>query len=166
MLNTDLVIVNMAAIEVYSFVNTDETAEQAENRANTYYIKHLDEVKAIYNERGGKYWAKEVDMAIKTVNCGCKVMTFDEFQQLQRKHLLSGDLTEITKKEYQDALEVLPPILWCTKDAVEMFCMSEMYTGTYTSQYAHDLSSDKYYTKLVDSADSSTWINEILKGVV
>lgn len=162
MLNMDLVVVNMAAMEIYSFVNADETNEQAEKRANSYYIKHLDEVKAIYNKRGGEYWAKRIDEAIATVNCGCRVMTFDEYQKLQREHLLSGDLKEITEKEYQDALEMLPPIFWCNKGNVEMFCISEMYTGTYTNQYAHDKRTDKYYTKLVDSADRSTWIYELL----
>lgn len=33
-----------------------------------------------------------------------------------------------------------------------------------SNQYAHDLHSGRYYSKLVDAGDPSTWINEILKA--
>ena len=55
--------------------------------------------------------------------------------------------------------------LWCTVEGVEMFCMSEMWTGTYTTQYAHDHRTGKYYSKMVDVTDRDTWINTYLRGV-
>ena len=44
-----------------------------------------------------------------------------------------------------------------------MFCTSEMLTGTYTTQYA--AYNGKYYSKIVDVTDESTWIyNCLTKG--
>ena len=88
-------------------------------------------------------------------------MTWDDFQAGQKRHLLNGELKEITKKEWEEMLNVLPPLMWCTIDGVNMFCMSEMYTGTFTTQYARY--NEKYYCKMVDSADKSTWIHNLLK---
>ena len=42
--------------------------------------------------------------------------------------------------------------------------MSEFENGRFTNQYAHDLHSGRYYSKLVDAEDPSTWIHEILKA--
>ena len=48
-------------------------------------------------------------------------------------------------------------------NGVEMFCMSEMYSDTYTTQYAYDHRTGKYYCKMVDSEDTSTWIHTLLR---
>ena len=42
--------------------------------------------------------------------------------------------------------------------------MSEMYTETYTKQYAYDSKNDRYYVKYVDVKDRSTWIDNILSA--
>lgn len=59
-------------------------------------------------------------------------------------------------------LDVLPPILYTRRGAVVSFCMCEMFTGSWSAQYAHDLTSDRYYTKIVDVRDESTWIYNFL----
>lgn len=89
--------------------------------------------------------------------------TEEEFQAMEKSKLISGEPEEIAADKFNEMLDVLPPLRWCTIDGVEMFCMSEMYTGTYTNQYAHDKSSGKYYTKMVDACDKSTWINNYLR---
>ena len=66
-------------------------------------------------------------------------------------------MKEITEETFEDMLNVLPPIKWCTIDGIEMFCMSEMLTGFYTSQYIHDKGTNKYYHKIVDVTDKATW---------
>ncbi|MGL5436016.1 MAG: hypothetical protein ACRDBO_11535, partial [Lachnospiraceae bacterium] len=70
-------------------------------------------------------------------------------------------LKETTEEQFEEALNVLPPLKWCTIDGIEMFCMSEMYTATYTNQYARY--EGKYYKKMVDVTDKSTWLNNYLK---
>ncbi len=92
-----------------------------------------------------------------------KVMTWKEFKQFQKSFLFDDELTEITAEVFEDMLGVLSPLYWTEYNDIEMFCISEMYTGTYTNQYAHDKRTNKYYTKMVDSADKSTWICELLK---
>lgn len=44
----------------------------------------------------------------------------------------------------------------------EEFCSREMYSGTYTTQYAFQLVTGRYFAKMVDCADSSTWLSTIL----
>jgi hypothetical protein len=86
-----------------------------------------------------------------------KVMTYDEFLQMERKHYLDMPLTEITEETFHEMLNVLPPVKWCTRHNIEMFCMSERLTGTFTSQYMYNLVTGKYYHKIVDILDDSTW---------
>lgn len=76
--------------------------------------------------------------------------------------MLSGGVKETTEEIFSEMLNVLPPLYWCTIDGVEMFCMSEMYTGTFTNQYARV--GEKYYTAMVDITDQSTWIHKLLKN--
>lgn len=86
-----------------------------------------------------------------------KIMTYDEYLQLEKDYWTNKPLKEITEDEFHEMLNVLPPIKWTTKNNIEMFCMSEMTTGTYTSQYLHDRSTNKFYHKTVDILDQSTW---------
>lgn len=91
-----------------------------------------------------------------------RVMTYGDFLKLERDKILSQPLEEITADRFHEMLDVLPPLAWTQHNGVEMFCMMEFYTGSYTGQYAHDKRTGKYYTKLVDYRDRSTWICEIL----
>ena len=68
-------------------------------------------------------------------------------------------IKEVTEEQFNAALDVLPPLKWCTIDGIEMFCISEMTDGTYTTQYAHNEHNGKYYCATVDVMDKSTWIN-------
>ena len=89
-----------------------------------------------------------------------KVITWNEYEALKRKRYIDdGEIKEVTEEQFNDALDVLPPLKWCTIDGIEMFCISEMTDGTYTSQYAHDKHNGKYYCATVDVMDKSTWIN-------
>jgi hypothetical protein len=74
--------------------------------------------------------------------------------------MVSGEVKEITREDFYEALDCLPPLKWCTKSNVEMFCMREMYTGTYTTQYAKK--DGKYYSAMVDVTDENTWIHNRL----
>ena len=52
----DLVIVEMDAINVFGFVNKNETKEEAKSRANKYYCDELELVKGHLKHYGGDYW--------------------------------------------------------------------------------------------------------------
>lgn len=90
------------------------------------------------------------------------VMTYDEFLALERSAILTSEPEEITAERYNEMLDILPPLAWHTSNGIESFCMSEFYTGSYTSQYAKVKATGKYYTKIVDYRDRSTWLENIL----
>lgn len=57
------------------------------------------------------------------------------------------DVTEVTEAQFNDALNVLPPVGWTTRSGVESFRISERLWGNLTDIYAR--LSDRYF-KLVD----------------
>lgn len=145
---------------VYDFAETLEQAETVLEKANTrtlesiatweHHIKYYPDtsrfVSHLEHEKS-KSWA---------------IMTYGEYLAFERKNLLSEPMREVTEETFNDQLNALPPLRWCTIDGVEMFCMSEMFTGCYTSQYAHDKRTGKFYSKLVDITDRSTWVNALI----
>ena len=165
-MNLNILAVDIAHCSTYDFLNDGETTDQLLQRANKSKERDIvswTENVENYPER--EDFKKYLEEAKKKEY---KVMTWDEFQTFKKKFLLDGEigkLKEITEEKFNEMLDVLPPLYWTNHNGIEMFCMSEMYTGTYTSQYAHDERTGKYYTKLVDSADRSTWICELLKEV-
>ena len=91
-------------------------------------------------------------------NSHCLVLTgYDE-----DNYYFADPMQEITEQQFDDALNVLPPLAWHTRHNVEEFCSREFYTGSYTMQYAYSLVQCKHYAKLVDYSDPSTWISSIL----
>lgn len=83
------------------------------------------------------------------------------FLYYKKKYYCNELPVEIKKEEYYSQMDVLPPILYGSINNIDMFCMSEFLTGTFTSQYARIKLSDenyKYYTKIVDVTDKKTWI--------
>ena len=157
---TEKVIVEMHTNTIYDWVRDGETEPQAIERGNNFYKKDLALVQSHLQTYGGEYWQNRVDEYTKKVNAGVQIMTFDDFRELEKKRLVDGKLTEITEDDFNEALNVLPPLYWTTIAGVEMFCMREMYTGPYTTQYAR--LGDKYYCTMVDVTDKSTWINKLL----
>ena len=89
-------------------------------------------------------------------------MTYGEWLDFEREKLLTPEMVEITKQDYENALNVLPPRNWHTRNNIEEFCSREMYSGTYTTQYAFQRVTGRYFVKMVDCADSSTWLSTIL----
>lgn len=160
-MNMDILAVDIKHCSTYDFLQDRETQDQLLHRANESKIKdiaswtrNVEQYPDVEDFRNYLKSAQEKEYVI---------MTWEEFKQFQKSFLLSSELTEITAEIFDDMLNVLPPLYWTEHNGVEMFCMSEMYTGTYTNQYAHDKRTNKYYTKMVDSADRSTWICELLR---
>jgi len=85
-----------------------------------------------------------------------RVMTYDEFKAVEKKAMITDEITEISEKDYRYALEVLPPMGWKRDGGIERFFMSERVSGSYTHMYA--ATGDRYFSKLVDLSDKATWI--------
>lgn len=151
--------------KVYDYLYDGETSEDAEERGfkakvnnlNTYlhHHEHFPNVQ----EDGTEYWQSMYERESHTEY---KAMSVKEFQKLERTSILENPLEEITEECFQEMLDILPPLCYVEHKGVVMFCMSEFYTGSYTMQYAKEKKSGKYYRKLVDFKDKSTWICEQL----
>lgn len=163
-MNLDLCVVDTTHATIYDFVRKGEKNDDALFRAYDAAAKDIELYSRYVKEYPANrdYWNAQLDKARNKV---FEVLTFEQFKRLEREKLLSGPLEEITAEEFQDALNVLPPLCFCTRNNVEEFCMSEMWTGTYTTQYAYSLVTGKYYRKMVDCRDKSTWISEILESM-
>lgn len=162
--NNELVVVdvNGGYASVWNFCNAENAQEEiarAQKSAAETVATYESHIKN-YPDRAD-YWRR---CKVQYEKAKYEVMTFDEYLARQKKSLLSGEVTETTAEQFNEMLNCLPPMKWCTIAGVEMFCMSEMYTGTYTNQYARI--GDKYYTAMVDVTDKSTWIHERLKKSV
>lgn len=158
-MNTNILAVDLSNLRVYDFLQDNETEQELLKRANSYKQENIES----WDKNRKQYPCKEYeDYYKKAIKSDYKVITWNELKQLERqKYIDKNPLSEITKNKYNEMLDVLPPLKWCNIDNVEMFCMREMYTGTYTNQYAkHD---DKYYSKMVDVSDESTWINNYIE---
>jgi hypothetical protein len=155
----ELLIVDTSNMNVFTFC-TEETKQVATERALDHELKNIELSKRYvkeYDTEDNHYWANRLKEEVRSVYIP---MTWETFYQAQKEYYLSGEPKEITAEIFEDMLDVLPPLKWGTIDGVEMFLMSEFYTGTYTSQYARK--GDKYYTKMVDAFDKSTWINNLI----
>lgn len=160
-MNMNILAVDVKSCLTYDFLWDGETKEQLLQRANdsktrdiASWTRNVEQYPDVEDFRNYLKSAQEKEY---------KVMTWKEFKQFQKSFLFDDELTEITAEVFEDMLGVLSPLYWTEYNDIEMFCISEMYTGTYTNQYAHDKRTNKYYTKMVDSADKSTWICELLK---
>ena len=92
-------------------------------------------------------------------------MTFDAYLQMEKDYYINQPITEITEEKFEEMLDILPPLKWCTRNNIEMFCMSEMLTGCYTSQYIHDKISNKFYHKIVNVIDEKTWGHNFIERI-
>lgn len=150
--------VDVKTMQVIYYIKEGETKEDLLRRTEEFRIKEINKLKELlktYNIDSFKSSLKEYKNAVY------KVMTFDEFLVLQKKYYCNELPVEIKKEEYYSQMDVLPPILYGSINNIDMFCMSEFLTGTFTSQYARIKLSDKkykYYTKIVDVTDKKTWI--------
>ena len=160
-MNMDILAVDTSTLGVYDFLGDGETEQELLQRAYNSNARNMAHYEAIIAENpesnSNGFFTKQLENAKKREY---EVITWNEYEALKRKRYIdNGEITEVTAEQFNDALDVLPPLKWCTIDGIEMFCISEMTDGTYTSQYAHDKHNGKYYCATVDVMDKSTWIN-------
>lgn len=154
----EICVVDIHNMWVYAFTTAEEAPSiiAAEKEKAAKNAAFWEELAKTHNSEYHAETAEKYRLA------DFRAMTYEQFRVLEREKLLGKPLQEISEDQFYEMLNVLPPIGWTSHKGVEVFCMSEFYTGFYTNQYAHDKATGKYYTKLVDYADRSTWIPEIL----
>ena len=163
-MENELVAVDVNTFWIFDISKDGETKNDLLIRANNYRKR---EIKDSYerlvhaeNENSENITFYK-DMYNRALNIHYEVMTFDDLMKIKKEKYLSDSVQKITKEEWNDQLDVLPPLYWCTIDGVNEFCLMEMYDDTFTTQYAEYNGS--YYSKMVDSADKSTWIHNFKK---
>ena len=100
----------------------------------------------------------------------CQIITFDEFDRIDRERTLAIGVHEVDEETFHEMLNVLPPLKWCDRYCeklgrkVNEFCMSEFDHGPFTAQYAMVTVDGvlRYYHATVDYFDESTWIHNRL----
>ena len=118
----------------------DHTKCLKEHKKETW--KNIRVFKARYKNRKDPWYIpriKEEKRKIKTMH----IVKTVGFEKMLRKVIIKKPIHEITKEMYHNALNLLPPVNWCIVGDFEMFNMSERIMGSYTTQYAHDLKTDK-----------------------
>lgn len=88
------------------------------------------------------------------------IMTEDQFYTAQRAFYLGDPPAEITEEKFTEMFEVLPPLKYHSGEGFASFLMSEFHSGPYTHQYIRVTKDGeaRYYSKLVDATDRSTWM--------
>lgn len=158
--NNTLCIVDRSTATLWDYAESKDEAQEKFFKAcenSQEDIKKWERILGKYGDDQARAYLE------KERNRSFDIMTFGEFENFQREKILSDPMRETTQENFDEMLNVLPPLMWCTINGVEMFCMREMYTGSYTTQYAHDKTTNKFYCKMVDCRDRSTWIHNFLR---
>ena len=160
--NREIIVADLNTLSVWNFAKDQKEAEEILNRANAQVKESIETWKRHIEDYPNR---EDFKTYLKQEECkNYQIMFYDDYAKAERNTMLSGKPKRITKARFFEMLEVLPPLKWCTIDGVEMFCISEMYSGSYTNQYALDKTTNKYYTKMVDCRDKTTWINTQLRS--
>lgn len=113
----------------------------------------------------GDYWQQRIDEVKFTLSHGFEAVTFEEFHRREKAKWCTGKIHEISRKDYEEALDCLPPIGWVHGEDCDWFFISEMLTFSFTNQYYYDKVNGKFYTAIADLYDKKTWIHNLLKNV-
>lgn len=148
-----------ATPSIYDYVREGENEEKAlESAILTLYQYAIEaEENAVKYPTNAEYWkARAVEYRKESESA--KLAAWEEFQKILRDFFTTEKAVEVSEEDYYEHLDVLPPIHYISRNGFTMFCMSEMTTGKYTTQYARDNETGKYYCLTVDVTDPETWI--------
>lgn len=144
-----------------------ESVQEEIDRAQVFYAKSLltvSEHKINYPDNA-KYWQGRIDEFAKKIAGGFEAITWEEYEKREREKWLSKEPTEITKEEYEYALNVLPPKKWYRNERYSMFFIGECTAMSFYGQYLYNKENGKYYYATADIFDESTWLDKMLKLV-
>jgi len=103
---------------------------------NVLYKAGETRIRTVVKDNKCVYSGEPVDALISD---GYKIMNIDEAMPLveraqEEKYCLPW--VEVSAEEWDDCINVLPPVDWRTTNGINMFRMSEMLTGDITAHYA------------------------------
>lgn len=159
----DLLIIDNAFFDCFTSCKESEVTANIE-RAREFYEndKYTYESHLVNYPNMADNWKALLDRTNKILEAGFRAVTWEEYEKLQREKWLSKEPKEITRDEYYEALNVLPPECWIQNERYSMFFIGECTTMTFYGQYLYDKASGKYYTALTDICDESTWLDKML----
>lgn len=159
----ELLLVNKFNNEVYTTTDGDHL-EQARHNAFDSYSKDLERVisNKIDFPDNAEYWQESIDYYRNILSAGFEAITFDEYLKREKEKYLNKEPKEITEKEFNDALNCLPPLRWYRNGSYSMFFIMEPTHLTFHAQYIHVKPTGKFYTAIADVMDKSTWLDKLL----
>lgn len=156
-------IVNLHNCECFTSCNFEDVDKEI-IRAKDFYQKDVERYKQLLEEAPNmsELWSRELETCQHILASGFEAVTWEEYEKRQREKWLSKEPKEITREDYDYALNVLPPKKWIQNERFSMFFIGECTTMTFYGQYLYDKVSGKYYTALTDICDESTWLDKML----
>lgn len=151
---------------IYTFIgisDPDETADQCLAQAVAYSRESVETCRR--NLEGEKdeeriaYWKQQI--AAYEADSP-QIETYGSYKKRERAEMLSGAPKEITEERYEEMLDVLPPCAYTHNGRYSMFYVSEALRFSYHGFYLHDKKTGKYWTKVCDACDRSTWLDVVL----
>ena len=158
-----VLIVNNFDNGVFTTCSLQEVPANIE-RGRAFYDdeKRLYEKNLVEHPNLAQEWQRGLERSEKILQSGLRAVTWEEYETLQREKWLSKEPKEITAKEYDEALNVLPPKNWIRNERYSMFFIGECTTMSFYGQYLYDRKTGKHYYALTDILDESTWLDKML----
>lgn len=166
MSTNELFVVNLFNNDCFTICKPDEVEKTIE-RAKEFYQRDVEtyEHHLIHYPNMADEWTRGLNHAKNVLASGFEAVTWEEFRKRERKRWLDTEAKEITLKEFDDALNCLPPVNWVRNERYSMFHISEATSGSFHGQYLYNRETGKCYYAMTDIRDESTWIDKILKLV-
>lgn len=153
-------------LDIYTFVgifDQDETAEECLAKAIAFSREGAEtcrlNLEGETDEKRREYWKQQIAAYDEDKP---QIETYGSYKKRERDEMLSGDPKEITEEKWWDAYEVLPPCGLVINSRYTMFYISEALSGLYHSCYLEDKQTGRYWTKICDVSDRSTWLDVVL----
>lgn len=164
----NLLIVNKYNNNHYTDCKPEQVQESIE-RAKAFYSRDIELFKKNIKERPemADFFTQRLNEYSAIIAAGFEAITWEEYKQRQADKWLSKTATECTREEYEENLDILPPLNYINYGDYTIFHVGECTTMTYYAQYIciHATKKNKkkkYYCALTDIYDRSTWIDCLL----
>lgn len=160
---TDSIIVSLYNNECFTTCKAEEVEKEI-SRAKEHYSEDLALVTSHKQNypQDADYWQQRIDYYSSVISAGFEAITWNEYVKRERERWLSKEPKEISQKEWEYALCVLPPKNWIRNERYSMFFIGECTTMTFYGQYLQDFQTGKFYYAMADILDESTWLDKML----
>lgn len=138
-----------ASVHVWNYGQDTSECIDDMQKSLDLWKKRWVEYSSKNDEEGKKFAQGYIDKYKKDLE-SVRVIKSSDYRAEQDKVILT-EPKEISEEEFDEMLEILPPLRFTSHG----FVMSEFYTESYTSQfYKHG---NKYYMAMIDYKRKETW---------